>query len=202
MVPARSFIDNLATVDAHLHRSGLRGGSYVECGTWAGGMSFAFLNLLDNVEEWHFFDSFQGLPDAEPLDGEKAISEQKSGELWHNNNTADHATFVANLARANRRGVETHVHQGWFEDTLPGFHPRSPITVLRLDGDWYRSTLTCLEHLFHQVRPGGIVLIDDYYDWDGCSRATHDFLSQGKHSERIHQGGRGLAYLVKSTAST
>lgn len=197
MVPRRSFVENLLAVEFHRHRHPQAGGSYVECGTWAGGMSFAFMQCLRDIDEWHFFDSYQGLPPAQPIDGERAVNEQRRGELYHDNNSADREIFEANLARANTRGVATHVHQGWFEDTLPGFAPAQPISVLRLDGDWYRSTMTCLENLFHQVRPGGLILIDDYYDWQGCSLATHDFLSAGKRTECIHQAGRGLAYLIK-----
>ena len=45
---------------------------------------------------------------------------------------------------------------------------------------------------------GGVVILDDYYAWDGCARATHDFLSRHDLPYRIRdiQGGGG-AYFVK-----
>ena len=49
--------------------------------------------------------------------------------------------------------------------------------MLRLDGDWYESTRVCLENLYPHVAPGGIVIVDDYYNWDGCARAVNEFVS-------------------------
>src|SRR5262249_59574584 len=87
--------------------------------------------------------------------------------------------------------------QGWFSDTLPQFRPAAPIAVLRMDGDWYDSTLCILEHLWPQLAPEALVIVDDYYDWDGCARAVHDFLSREGRSERIQQSWTGgIAHLV------
>ena len=54
-----------------------------------------------------------------------------------------------------------------------------------------------LNSLFHQVNTGGIIIIDDYYDWDGCSKAVHDFLSQNNRAERIRSSA-GVCNMVKS----
>ena len=77
--------------------------------------------------------------------------------------------------------------KGWFDDTLRGFVPPCPIAILRLDGDWYESTMTALEALFKFLAPGGIVIVDDYYAWDGCSRAIHEYLSRHRSTARITQ---------------
>ena len=77
--------------------------------------------------------------------------------------------------------------KGWFENTLPEFDPPAPIAVLRLDGDWYDSTMVALESLFKHLSPDGIVILDDYYAWDGCSRAVHDFLSRHQLAARVTQ---------------
>jgi hypothetical protein len=58
--------------------------------------------------------------------------------------------------------------------------------------------MTILRHLFDQVADGGIILIDDYYHWEGCSRAVHDFLSERKATERIEESpNHRVAYLVR-----
>ena len=73
-----------------------------------------------------------------------------------------------------------------------------PIAVLRLDADWYASTMICLQKFWDHILPNGIVLIDDYYYWDGCALAVHDFLSQRKIANRIRQGPvGGVAYIQK-----
>jgi O-methyltransferase len=66
---------------------------------------------------------------------------------------------------------------------------------LRLDGDWYDSTLVVLESLFKHLAPDGIVIVDDYYAWDGCSRAVHDFLSRNSLTARITQE-HGICVIV------
>ena len=65
------------------------------------------------------------------------------------------------------------------------------------------STLTCLRKFWEYVVPGGVILIDDYYTWDGCSRAVHDFLSERKATERIRQGIiGGIAFMLKEPDSS
>ena len=101
----------------------------------------------------------------------------------------------------NRADRPLQAHKGWFEDTLPDFQPEKPISVLRLDGDWYESTICILENLYDKVIPGGLIPIDDYYDWDECSRAVHDFLSEHKLRDRIRQSRYGgVAYIIKEAA--
>ena len=87
------------------------------------------------------------------------------------------------MARAGAKNVA--LVEGWFENTLPQCRFDEPIALLRLDADWYESTMICLRNLFHRVAPGGLIIIDDYYAWDGCSRAVHDFLSSESAPERI-----------------
>lgn len=47
--------------------------------------------------------------------------------------------------------------------------------MLRLDGDWYASTKICLEYLYNKVEIGGVVIIDDYYTYEGCRKAVNEF---------------------------
>lgn len=78
--------------------------------------------------------------------------------------------------------------EGWFDQTVSHVaretEPRS-IALLRLDGDWYDSTRCCLDSLMPLVSEGGVVVIDDYYAWDGCARAVHDYLSSTDAAYRI-----------------
>ncbi len=84
--------------------------------------------------------------------------------------------------------------KGWFEDTLQAAPEQ--ISLLRIDADWHSSVTTCLEEIFDRVTPGGLVLIDDYYNFDGCSLAVHEFLgSRGIHYP-LH-ADHGTTYLVK-----
>lgn len=196
MVPKKRFFDNLFLARYYTQRNNLSGGCYVECGTWAGGTSFSIMSACRSIKQWYFFDSFEGLPTAGPKDGAHVKEKQKSGRLLHNNNMADYETFVKNLEKTRRGDQKVKVHKGWFNETLPTSAPTMPISILRLDGDWYDSIMVCLEHLFDKVVQGGLIIIDDYYDNNGCSRAVHDFLSRRSSVQRIRQSAKGIAYII------
>jgi hypothetical protein len=198
MIGRNRFFGNLDLIERQAKGVDFSSGCYVECGTWKGGTSFAIMQLPTGIREFQFFDSFAGLPKPGPRDGDDVTDAYKTGRIKHDNNTASYDEFVADAARFRRDGQTTVVTKGWFDETLPRFESDRPIAVLRLDGDWYDSTICCLRHLFDKVMPGGLVIIDDYYDWDGCAAAVHDFLAERKARERLRQTRiGGVAYLIK-----
>jgi len=59
--------------------------------------------------------------------------------------------------------------------------------------------MICLKHFYPKVATGGVIIIDDYPTWDGCSRAVHDYLSEIKSQSRISRGVKyGVAYIIKN----
>lgn len=193
MIEARTFAANLELVEAF---AGVEG-CVVECGVWRGGMIAAMASVLGPSRNYVLFDSFEGLPQAKEIDGPAALAWQAdlSGKAYHDNCRAD----VSFVHRAMEMAYVTRyeVRAGGFEETLPLFNPDEPIALLRLDGDWYASTMTCLDHLFDKVVPGGIIIVDDYFVWEGCARAVHDFLSKRQASERLRTLGGSVCYMVK-----
>ncbi len=170
-------------------------GDMVECGTWRGGCGLAMLlaqrESIGHVDrKVHFFDSFEGLPPATRRDGPAALEWQAATD---HNCAASWDELEHTLKDVFKfEASEFAIWPGWFENTLPLFlEQQSKIAVLRLDGDWYDSTMTCLQLLEPMVSEGGIVIVDDYYAWDGCARAVHDYLS-----------GRDLPYRIKSLVKT
>jgi O-methyltransferase len=87
--------------------------------------------------------------------------------------------------------------KGWFQDTVPKLALPEPIALLRLDGDWYESTMDCLLGLYDRVAPLGVIVLDDYHFWEGCTRAVHDFLSRRQLVARIRGSPHGVAYILK-----
>lgn len=183
MAPAHYFWRNLLVANEHRHVKGC----VIECGVWRGGMSAGIAEVLGPDRKYFLFDSFEGLPPATAMDGEhaKAWQEDTQSPTYFDNCSApvDFAEHAMKLSGAR----DYELVKGWFDQTLPGFSPPGPIAILRLDGDWYESTLVVLEALFKHLSPGGIVIVDDYYAWDGCSRAVHDFFSRHQLTARITQ---------------
>jgi O-methyltransferase len=168
-------------------------GCIVECGVWRGGMSAGLADALPGRR--HFlFDSFLGLPPAQEVDrkwdGQSAIEWQAA----HKDNLRADPREAEQAMTMSNAGNYTLV-PGWFKNTLPVWTPE-PIAVLRLDGDWYESTMQCLETLYPCVVEGGLIVVDDYYHWEGCARALHDYFSGTKARERICGTGQ-VCFLVK-----
>lgn len=83
----------------------------------------------------------------------------------------------ANLGSTGYPADALHFVPGPVEQTLPVADP-GPIALLRLDTDWYRSTLVELEVLYPRLVQGGILIIDDYGHWQGCRRAVDDYFAR------------------------
>lgn len=191
MVEAPYFLHNLYIAE----KSRKVDGDVVECGVWRGGMIAGIAEVIGPKKHYHLYDSFEGLPEAKEIDGISALSWQKNteGAFYFDNCKAEIAFAEKAMQMA---GAPFTCHKGWFSDTVPNCNLEN-ISLLRLDGDWYESTMVCLQHLFPRVVKGGVVIIDDYYTWDGCSRAVHDYLSSIKSVSRIFEF-KGIAYLIKN----
>jgi O-methyltransferase len=196
MIDQQHYFENLLLA----HRWAPPGGEVVECGVWRGGMSRGLADMLGPDRKYHLFDSFEGLPPAQELDGQEAIDWQaeqrdESSPEYFGNCSAEES-FARKLFEGS--GLDVEFHRGWFEDTIPKYQPERPISVLRLDGDWYESTMTCLRALVPHLAPKAVILVDDYYSWDGCARAIHDYLAETKSTMRIQQGWFGTCYMINA----
>ena len=196
MIPRHSYVENLTLAARVAHIPGC----VVECGVWRGGMIAGVASILGPSRRYYLCDSFEGLPPVKPIDGAAAARWQQdtTSPHYHDNCTAGEEYAIQAMALAGI-GSPTLV-KGWFEQSLPSLRLEQPIALLRLDGDWYDSTMACLQSLYDHVSPGGLIIIDDYYTWDGCSRAVHDFLSRRSSEDRIHNYGT-VCYIEKQSAA-
>lgn len=162
-------------------------GSIVECGVWRGGSMMAaaltLRSLMSAERDLYLFDTFEGMP--KPTDEDvhhtgtaaiKAFTELQTGEDSSSECAATLSEVQSNMARTGYEKTRIHYVQGKVENTIPQQAPES-IALLRLDTDWYESTRHELEHLYPRLSPGGILIIDDYGDWQGARKATDDYLA-------------------------
>jgi O-methyltransferase len=194
MISEQTYINNLMLAQ----RISDLDGCVVECGVWRGGMIGGIADLLGEERLYYLFDSFQGLPKAQEIDGKAALAWQSdvNSPGYYDNCSASEE--YAHEAMAISRAKKYLLNKGWFEETLPNFSTDTGIALLRLDADWYESTQTCLDNLFNLVKEGGLIILDDYYAWDGCSKALHDFLSKQSRTERI-DSFQGVCFVLKKS---
>lgn len=74
---------------------------------------------------------------------------------------------------------------GWFKDTLPSA-PITQLSVMRLDGDMYESTMDALTNLYPKLSIGGYAIIDDYGCIPSCKMAVHDFRLKNNITDEIY----------------
>ena len=66
--------------------------------------------------------------------------------------------------------------KGFFNDTMPILRSQiQNISILRLDGDIYQSTVDVLYHLYDKVSIGGYVIVDDWFGFP-AKQACEDFF--------------------------
>jgi hypothetical protein len=188
-------------------------GAIIECGTWRGGASFGLALAQKRVfgrviRPILMLDSFAGLPSPTLRDGPAALqwAHRIDDPGYFNNCTASLDEVMSIRDQLGLSADECRLVPGWFDTSVPRLVPelRSGIAFLRVDCDWYDPVRFVLEQLEPLVNDEGIVLLDDYFAWDGCARAVHDFLSANDHAYRLHEIGDqrlgAAAWFVKRRA--
>lgn len=154
-------------------------GILVECGVAAGAQLMA-MSLADTGKQIIGFDSFEGIPLACEHDDEQpgiGAFEVQAERLVSSGITSHSVENVlGNFDQIGVKKTNLKLIKGWFQHTLPEFK-KTPIALLRLDGDLYESTKVCLELLYPMVSKGGIVIIDDYA-LGGCRKAVHEYFGK------------------------
>lgn len=173
-------------------------GDLIETGVWRGGATIlmrAVLKLHCVSDRTVFVaDSFQGLPP--PTD---------AADGWDLTGDAGLAVSVDQVRRNFERfGLlddQVKFLVGWFADTLPKA-PIERLSILRLDGDLYSSTMDALLALYPKVSDGGYVIVDDYGSWPACKRAVDEYIATHRIAADIKTvDSTGVYWRVRKTAA-
>lgn len=171
-------------------------GDLIECGVWRGGACILMRGVLaaygDQTRTVWLADSFQGVPRSDPVNykADKGIrAEYAAGILG-----VSEADVRKNFERYGLLDDQVRFLPGWFKDTLQGA-PIERLSVLRLDGDLYESTIQALEALYPKLSPGGFCIVDDYLAVKACEQAVTDYRSQqGITAEIVDIDGTGVLW--------
>lgn len=163
-------------------------GCIVECGVWRGGSMMAIARALLNRgimdRKLYLFDTFQGMPapcekdrhfdDDVRAQYEAAQFSNREGSSWC---YAPLEEVRRNLESTGYPTENLHFIPGKVEDTLP-VTDVPEIAMLRLDTDFYESTKAEMEYLYPKLTSGGILLLDDYYNWLGSKDAVDEYIAE------------------------
>ena len=171
-------------------------GDLIETGVWRGGACILMKGVLeafgDTARRVFVADSFQGLPEPE----ERAPAD--AGATWHEMRflAVSEDQVRANFERYGLLDERVIFLKGFFADTLPEA-PIEQLSVLRLDGDMYSSTMDALTALYDKLSPGGFLIVDDYTILP-CRAAVEDFRARRGIEDEVERIDRTAAFWRKS----
>lgn len=142
-------------------------GLFLEFGVAGGDSINVIAGLVDG--QVHGFDSFNGLP-----------------EDWRGH-VEVHSAFSRN-GKSPPVARNVTLHTGPFVETIPEFKRRhnAAVSLLHIDCDLYNSTRDVLRGLEDRIRPGTIILFDEYFNYPGWKqhefKAWQEFVAEHKVS--------------------
>lgn len=167
-----------------IEKQGVKG-QFIEAGCALGGSTIQIGKSKSTDRVLKVYDVFGMIPPPSPKDGtavqqryeeiESGASKGIRGETYYG-----YETHLLEKVKQHLRqfglSEEDHIHliQGLYEDTL---FPDSPIAFAHIDCDWYESVRTCLERITPHLSDGGLIVMDDYFDWEGCKTAVDEYFS-------------------------
>ena len=165
-------------------------GDFVECGVWRGGSCMLMAHTLKAMGETsrtlYLYDTFTGM--TRP--GEHDIRKRDRGEQitrWEASQREDHNAWAyapidevrENLLSTGYPEERLVFVEGEVQKTLPATAPER-VALLRLDTDWYESTLHELVHLYPRPSRRGVLILDDYGSFEGARRAVDEYLAENR----------------------
>jgi hypothetical protein len=157
-------------------------GDLIETGVWRGGATIFMRGVLKaygatDRTVW-VADSFAGLPepDADRFPVEARVHHGAVMKKGYRHFAVGIDEVKRNFQAYSLLDTQVRFLPGWFKDTLPSA-PIPSLAILRLDGDYYESTMDALIHLYNRLSVGGYAIVDDYGEdsWTYCRKAVEDF---------------------------
>jgi asparagine synthase (glutamine-hydrolysing) len=166
-------------------------GILLEAGCALGGSAIVIASAKKQMTPFHVHDAFGMIPapgvqdDQDVHDRYNTIREGKAHGIAGNPYYGYEADLLERV-RENFRSTgfapdqeNVTFNKGLFAETING---SEPVKLAHLDGDWYESTMTCLERIIPRLVVNGTIIIDDYAAWSGCRHAVDEYF-KGKTDE-------------------
>jgi asparagine synthase (glutamine-hydrolysing) len=160
-------------------------GRFIEAGCALGGSAIMIAKLKKLDRCLHVYDVFDMIPPPSEEDGHDVYERYKKiedgnskgigGDQYYgyesdlfNKVKNNFNSFDVDLAESN-----VELIKGLVQDTM-SFD--GPVALAHIDVDWFDPVMHCLTQIVPNLSVGGSVILDDYYDWSGCRKATDEFF--------------------------
>jgi O-methyltransferase len=165
-------------------------GDLIEAGVQRGGASVFTRAVLaahggEDRGMW-LADTFTGLPVPNP---EKYPADAGYNLTGDDPNAIGVEGVKSNFRRYGLLDERVQFLVGLFKDTLPEA-PIERLSVVRLDGDLYESTMDAITALYPKLSVGGYLIVDDYSApmWSkACGQAIRDYRAEHDITEPIQE---------------
>lgn len=181
-------------------------GDMVECGVWRGGsmmlIALALKYFNDAGRSLYLYDTYAGMTEPTAVDIDVEGNDMRSAWIrarQHGGRMAFGGTLEdvrANMRQTGYADAQVRYVEGDVLRTIPRHLP-SRIALLRLDTDWYESTLHELRHMYDLIVPNGVLIIDDYGWCRGARKATDEFFRDHPFKPLMHRVNDSVRVIVK-----
>lgn len=192
-------------------------GALVECGVDQGAQPFLWIQTLlqhnCTDRDIYLYDTFTGM--TEPTDDDYSVTDslmyhctaQQVRYEWQKQQRDDHNEWCYgsleqvqhNLYQTSYPRDKIHFIKGDVSDTLR-IKENIPdqIALLRMDTDWYESSKLEMNVLYPHVVKNGVVIMDDYYHWNGQRKATDEYLREHQLNYTVHRVNAKVGAFIKN----
>lgn len=176
-------------------------GAIVECGVFKGA-SFSrfamFRKLLcgDKKKKLVGFDMFGPFPDTDfQEDKEHRDKFVQSAGLESIGVDQLKGVLAFKSCQENLELIEGNICK-----TIPDYvrtNPDFEISLLNLDTDVYEPAVTILENLYPRLKPGGVLILDDYNVFPGETKAVNEYFAGQKIEIKKFDFAATPCYIIK-----
>jgi O-methyltransferase len=163
------------------------GTSFVEVGSWRGGVSglVAYTNLEKNID-YFVCDTFQGVANSSDKDSFFKDNEYSDAEV-------NHLKEVENLA-----GTKFEIIEGIFPESMENTSIKKPISFAHIDVDTYISAKESLNYIMKNATKNALVVLDDYGGWftDGVTKLGNELKNDKKYFVAPNHLGQLLIFKI------
>jgi hypothetical protein len=174
-------------------------GSIIEAGCALGGSAIALASAKHQDRSLYAYDVFGMIPPPSERDDQDIheryqviVSGRSEGIDGHKYYGYEENLYEKVGQSFIEYGVEPaansiHLIKGRFEEML---QVSAPVSLAHIDCDWYDSVQICLHQIVPNLVSGGTLVIDDYYSWSGCKKATDDYFESCKSDFKFIEKSR------------